>query len=46
MPTIYIAIARGEYDVILPWPFKRKIILTLIDQQENSEKGKTLSYKL
>ena len=28
-----VVLMKGEYDAILPWPFNRKVILTLIDQQ-------------
>ena len=38
--SILIIIMRGEYDAILPWPFKRKVKLTLIDQRENSDYGR------
>ena len=33
--TVFIAAMKGEYDAILPWPFKKKVTLTLIDQQED-----------
>ena len=33
---------KGEYDSILPWPFKRKVILTLIDQQQDLGKRENL----
>ncbi len=33
--SMYIIVMKGEYDAILPWPFKTKVKLTLIDQQEN-----------
>ncbi|KAL9958084.1 hypothetical protein ACROYT_G035053 [Oculina patagonica] len=33
--SIYIVIMKGGYDAILSWPFKKKVKLTLIDQQEN-----------
>ena len=40
--SILIIIMRGEYDAILPWPFKRKVKLTLIDQRENSDKRENI----
>ena len=40
--SIFIVIMRGEYDAILPWPFKRTVKFTLIDQQENSDKKKNI----
>jgi hypothetical protein len=30
--SLFIVIMRGEYDNLLPWPFKHKILLSLIDQ--------------
>ena len=33
--SVYIIVMKGEYDAILPWPFKEKARFTLIDQQEN-----------
>ena len=38
---IGIVLMEGEYD-ILPWPFSRKITLTIIDQNEDLKKGKTI----
>ena len=35
--SVYIAIIKGEYDAILPWPFKKKVKFTVIDQQEDSD---------
>ena len=39
---IGIVLMEGEYDDILPWPFSRKITLTIIDQNEDLKKGKTI----
>ena len=36
--SVYIVVMKGEYDAILPWPFKKKVTFTLIDQQEDSVK--------
>lgn len=33
--SVYIAIMKGEYDAILAWPCKKKVRVTLIDQQED-----------
>ena len=33
--SVYIVIMKGEYDAILPWPFKKKVQFSLIDQQED-----------
>ena len=32
--SVYFVIMKGEYDSILPWPFRRKVKYTLVDQQE------------
>ncbi|XP_022809901.1 TNF receptor-associated factor 1-like [Stylophora pistillata] len=36
--SVYICVMGGQYDAILPWPFKRKVKFTLIDQQEDTDK--------
>ncbi len=41
--TLYIVVMKGEYDAILPWPFKKKVKLTLIDQQEDQAKRKNIT---
>jgi len=33
--SVFIVVMKGEYDSILPWPFKKKVKVTLIDQQED-----------
>ena len=33
--SMYIVVMKSEYDAILPWPFKKKVTVTLIDQQED-----------
>ena len=33
--SMYIIVMKGEYDAILPWPFKKKVTVTLLDQQED-----------
>ena len=32
---MFIVVKRGDYDAILPWPLKKKVTFTLIDQQED-----------
>ena len=32
---VYFVIMKGEYDSILPWPFRRKVIFTLVDQHDD-----------
>ena len=31
--SIFVSLLKSEYDDILPWPFNKKVIITLIDQQ-------------
>jgi hypothetical protein len=31
--SLFIVIMRGEYDVLLSWPFQHKVTLTLVDQE-------------
>ncbi len=33
--SVTIVVIKGEYDAILPWPIRKKITFTLIDQQED-----------
>ena len=33
--SLYFYILRGKYDAVLPWPFRKTVTFTLIDQQEN-----------
>ena len=40
-----IVLIKGEYDAILPWPFNRNVILTLIDQKQDPEKRENLVCK-
>ena len=37
---------KGEYDAILPWPFKRKVKFILIDQQEDPDQRKNHTFEL
>ena len=34
--SLFFVIMRGEYDAILPWPFRQKVTFMLLDQ-DNSE---------
>ena len=33
--SVFIIVMKGEYDAILPWPFKKQVKITLIDQLED-----------
>lgn len=38
--SVCLTVMKGEYDAVLPWPFHKKVIFTLIDQQENPDRQK------
>ena len=40
--SVYFVIMKGEYDSILPWPFRRKVKYTLVDQQEDLNDRKNI----
>ena len=33
--SAFVFTLKGEYDAILPWPFAKEVILTIVDQQQN-----------
>lgn len=33
--SVYVKILKGKYDAVLPWPFRKAVTFTLIDQEEN-----------
>ena len=33
--SVYFNILRSKYDAVLPWPFRKTVTLTLIDQEED-----------
>ena len=35
--SLYVHLKSGKYDSVLPWPFKQKIILTVLDQSNCSQ---------
>ena len=40
--SIYIRIMKGENDILLTWPFQKKVKFTLIDQQKNANDRKDI----
>ena len=44
--SVFIIVMKGEYDAILPWPFKRKVKFILIDQQEDPDQRKNHTFEL
>ena len=41
--NIAVILMEGEYDGILPWPFSKKITVTLIDQNEDLKERKNIT---
>ena len=41
--SVYIKVIPGEYDSVLPWPFKEKICVALIDQEASQGKRVNIS---
>ena len=41
--SIVVVLMEGEYDGILPWPFSKKITVTLIDQNEDLKERKNIT---
>ena len=41
--AIGVVLMKGEYDDILPWPFSKKITVTLIDQNEDLKERKNIT---
>ena len=44
--SILLVIMKGEYDEALSWPFRHKVVFTLIDQKRDPEKRSNLSMEL
>lgn len=42
--SVSIIVMKGEYDAILPWPFRNKVTITLIDQEEDPIKRQDVVY--
>ena len=40
---ICVVLMEGEYDEILPWPFSKKITVTMIDQNEDLKERKNIT---
>ena len=41
--SVLIIIMKGEYDAILRWPFNKKVMFTLIDQQDEPDKRENIT---
>ncbi|XP_078350481.1 TNF receptor-associated factor 4-like isoform X4 [Oculina patagonica] len=43
--SVVFVVMKGAFDAILPWPFKKKVKFTLIDQQEDSVERENVDYE-
>ena len=44
--SVFLVIMKGEYDEALSWPFRHKVVFTLIDQKRDPEKRSNRSMEL
>ena len=44
--SVFLVIMKGEYDEALSWPFRHKVVFTLIDQKRDPEKRSNSSMEL
>ncbi|KAL9954659.1 hypothetical protein ACROYT_G042224 [Oculina patagonica] len=44
--SVYANLVQGEYDAILPWPFKLEVTFTLIDQQADPDERRNVQFIL
>lgn len=44
--SVFLVIMKGEYDEALSWPFRQKVVFTLIDQKRDPEKRSDRSMEL
>ena len=33
--SLFFVVMKGEFDALLPWPFKQRVTMTLVDQEKN-----------
>ena len=41
---VYLFICKGEYDALLPWPFKAEITITLMDVKSEFDAREDITY--
>lgn len=44
--SLFLCICKGEFDALLSWPFSHKITLTLLDQCEEVETRRHITYTI
>ena len=35
--SVFVLVTKGDYDAILPWPFNRRVKITLLSQQQDKK---------
>ena len=44
--SVFVCICRGDYDALLVWPFGHRITFTLIDQCQDPEARRNVTYTI
>jgi TNF receptor-associated factor 4 len=44
--SLFICICRGDYDALLFWPFSHRVTFTLIDQCEDIDNRRNITYSV
>ncbi|KAH3891905.1 hypothetical protein DPMN_016015 [Dreissena polymorpha] len=44
--SIFVCICKGEYDPLLLWPFRHRVTFTLIDQCQDPDARRNISYNI
>ena len=44
--SLYVVIMKGEYDAVLPWPFKQNVDFVLMDQDDDVNNRQNKVWKL
>lgn len=44
--SLFVCICKGEYDALLSWPFAHRVTFTLIDQCQDPEARRNVTYSV
>ena len=44
--SLFICICRGDYDALLPWPFSHRITFSLLDQCDDVDNRRHITYSV
>ena len=44
--SVFVCICKGEYDALLLWPFSHRVTFTLIDQCQDPEARRNVTYSV